>query len=119
LVELAEKNRDYAILSPVHMNGSVREKIIWRGFSNYTGLKNLDDYASLRSVPFISAAIWLLPVPSIRRIGMFSPLFYHYGEDKDYANRVIYYKYKIGYTTKALAYHDCDKETSYKKRNSG
>ena len=37
---------------------------------------------------------------------MFSPLFYHYGEDKDFVNRLSYYNLKLGYTPAYCGCHD-------------
>lgn len=35
-----------------------------------------------------------------------SPLFYHYGEDKDYVNRLHFHQYKIGYIPTVYGCHD-------------
>ena len=55
---------------------------------------------------FIDAAIWYLPMGSIRRVGMFAPLFYHYGEDKDYCNRMAFHGLKVGYVPSVFGFHD-------------
>ena len=70
------------------------------GFAKYIGNGEATNY------PFINAALWFLPTSVIRKVGMFAPLFYHYGEDKDYVNRIYYHGYQIGYVPTALGYHD-------------
>lgn len=54
---------------------------------------------------FVNAAVWLLPTNTLKVVGGFDPLFHHYGEDNDYANRVLYHKLSIVVATTAKAYH--------------
>ena len=58
------------------------------------------------SVPFINAAFWMLPRRTLETVGGFSPLFYHYGEDIDYAHRVKYHEMKVGYVPAIWGCHD-------------
>ncbi|MBO7418745.1 MAG: glycosyltransferase family 2 protein [Bacteroidaceae bacterium] len=62
--------------------------------------------SAAQSSIFINAALWYVPTDVVRKVGMFAPLFYHYGEDKDYVNRVHYHGYQIGYVPTAIGYHD-------------
>lgn len=106
LVAAGLHHSEYGIISPVHLSGD-RSKLD-HGFSEYTEISGLsmlpgDDIVT---APFINAAVWYIPMSVIQKVGMFAPLFYHYGEDKDYANRIRYYGYKIGYLPKAFACHD-------------
>ena len=57
-------------------------------------------------LPFVNAAFWLLPIETVKKIGGFSPLFYHYGEDRNYIQRTAFHNYKIGYLPSAFATHD-------------
>lgn len=41
------------------------------------------------SVDFVNAAIWFLPIQTLRLIGGFNPLFFMYGEDNDWARRLV------------------------------
>lgn len=106
LVSLAEENPDFGILSPVHLTGSGKK--LEHGFAEYVHQNTIEDLpiASVVPVDFIDAAIWYLPIQTIRRVGMFAPLFYHYGEDKDYCNRLAYHHLKIGYAPSVFGYHD-------------
>ena len=63
-------------------------------------------YSEPVAVPFINAAIWLIRTEVLKKVGLFAPIFYHYGEDKDMANRMAYYHYKIGYVPTVFACHD-------------
>ena len=106
LVGVLESHPDYGIVSPVHRNGAGDK--VEKGFSDYTGLKDLEHlpHDTVVEVPFINAAIWLVRVETLMKTGLFAPLFYHYGEDKDLANRMAYHHYKIGYVPEALGSHD-------------
>ena len=107
LVSLSIKNPSVGIWSPVHLNGSGNDYD--QGFANYTGLNSLDELSrkdEFIKVPFINAAFWLIPVRVLKKVGFFSPLFYHYGEDKDYTNRLIYHGFTVGYSPCVFGYHD-------------
>ena len=106
LVEVAEKHPEYGIVSPVHLTG--KGDWVEKGFSTYTGLEELGQLPqdTIVEVPFINAAIWLVSIATFRKTGLFAPLFYHYGEDKDLANRMAYHHYKIGYVPAAFGFHD-------------
>ena len=106
MVEVMESHPDYGIVSPVHRNGAGDK--LERGFAAYTGLKDLQHlpHDTVVEVPFINAAIWLVRLEALKRTGLFAPLFYHYGEDKDLTNRMAYHHYKIGYVPSAFGCHD-------------
>ena len=54
----------------------------------------------------ICAACWLMPISLIRQIGGFNPIYFHYGEDNNYYQRLLYHKIKTYVATKAFMYHD-------------
>jgi GT2 family glycosyltransferase len=114
LIKAHKLNTDYGILSPVHLNGS-GEKLDWN-FSTYleTGALEIvqDTIVSnkrnnkIHNVPFVNAAAWLLPIKTINTIGGFDPIFFHYGEDNNYCQRVLYHGLKVGVVTNAYIQHD-------------
>ena len=116
LVAVAEKHPEYGIVSPVHLTG--KGDTIEKGFSTYTGLEEQGQLPqdTIVEVPFINAAIWLVSIPTLRKTGLFAPLFYHYGEDKDLANRMSYHHYKIGYVPAAFGFHDRADRVENKER---
>lgn len=118
LAKAAAEHPEYGIISPVHLTGKGDKPE--HGFSQYTGLTQIDDKIKNKknkqparnvssepvAVPFINAAIWLIRTEVLKKVGLFAPIFYHYGEDKDMANRMAYYHYKIGYVPTVFACHD-------------
>ena len=107
LVEVSGQHPEYGIVSPIHMTGDGSK--LDAGFATYINdeaLKTDNAQHSIAYCQFINAALWYIPTSVIRKVGMFAPLFYHYGEDKDYANRLHYHGYHIGYVPTAIGYHD-------------
>ena len=104
LSELMEQDypEDIGIISPVHYDGT--EQALDQGFAHYT--QALDLHAENAVADFVNAAFWLIPTKILREIGGFSSIFYHYGEDSDYVNRLHYHGYQLVINTKATAYHD-------------
>ncbi len=103
LIEALNNNLEYGILSPLqyHPTGKIEEQ-----FNNYLGNKHNIDRGELIQTYFVNAAVWLVPVPVIKKVGLFDSLFFHYGEDDNYCNRIYFFSYKIGIHTKYRAYHD-------------
>ena len=105
-VELSQQNPEYGVISPVHFNGQGSR--LDSSFARYIGgkLPISSKKSALVEVTFINAAFWFIPVTVLRKVGGFSPLFFHYGEDVDYIHRVRYYGYRVGYAPQTKGYHD-------------
>ncbi|MDE6377495.1 MAG: hypothetical protein K2K72_01990, partial [Duncaniella sp.] len=52
------------------------------------------------------AAHWLMTRDCLELTGLFSPTFFHYGEDSNYVQRLHYHGLKIGIVLSAIAVHD-------------
>lgn len=113
----SKNNPEYGIISPLHFNG--RADALDYNFSQYITpnmCKNLYSDFVLGSVKseiyesgFICAAAWLLTKDSLKKVGGFSPTFYHYGEDDNYIHRLKFKKLKIGVLPTVRIYHDREK----------
>lgn len=107
LTQLYQEYPAYGILSPVHLTGNGDKPE--QGFGTYTGIRQLSDLdreAPVVQASFINAAFWMIPVAVLHTVGGFSPLFYHYGEDKDYVNRLRHHGYLVGYSPAVFGCHD-------------
>lgn len=107
LMELSLQLPHFGILSPTHLNGEGNR--LEKGFAHYTKLKDLealDQSQSHHEAGFVNAAFWLIPAPVWQQLGGFSPLFYHYGEDVDFVNRLHYHGYAIAYSPQVFGCHD-------------
>ncbi|KXN98669.1 glycosyl transferase family 2 [Aequorivita aquimaris] len=114
LISVRKDNPDYGILSPIHLNGQGNK--LDQNFSNYVNYNANEDFYSdfvlnkhkrqVYAVPFVNAAGWLLSKEILKTVGGFDPLFFHYGEDDNYCQRVRYHGYKIGVVPTAFLLHD-------------
>ena len=106
LVELSQSHPQYGILSPVHLTGKGDKPD--PGFGYYAQIQQLDQLSdkNILPIPFANAALWMIPVSVLKKVGGFSPLFYHYGEDKDFVNRLTYHDYQVGYSPRVFGNHD-------------
>ena len=113
LVRLAEQNPQYGIISPVHLQADGRgldtrfAKYIQASKNGPHTLEQIQAATStLYELPFVNAAGWLLTRQCLHTVGGFNPLFFHYGEDENYCQRVLFHGLKIGYAPKAFLIHD-------------
>lgn len=106
LANASAANPAMGILSPIHLTGKGDK--VERGFGIYSGITDLrcQPRQPLVQAKFIDAAIWFIPVRVLKAVGLFAPIFYHYGEDKDMANRMLYHGYGICYLPNVYGYHD-------------
>lgn len=124
LAQLSRLHPEYGILSPTHLTGNGDK--LEKGFAAYTGQAETASPVQLtfsaagkltttvpapaqhvvEPVSFVNAAFWYIPADILRRVGGFCPLFYHYGEDVDYINRLHYHGYQVGYSPTAFGCHD-------------
>ena len=114
LIEVQKKKQEYGILSPLHLNGEGDR--LDKNFSNYLNYQGNPDFYSdyvlnkpkkeIYDVPFVNAAGWLLSKHCIEKVGGFDPIFFHYGEDDNYCQRVIYNGFKIGVFPLVRLKHD-------------
>ena len=111
LVNVLEKNKNFGIISPLHYDGK-GDKYDFN-FRKYTdvnfGKKNLYE------TKFINAAAWMIRSDIFLKYGTFSKEFFHYGEDRNFCDRLNYFKVKIGISKNSKIFHDREENTSYMK----
>ncbi len=89
-----------SILSPTHYDATGSK--LDRGFQSYCPVID-DEFAY---VNYVNAACWLIPRTIIETIGGFNPLFFHYGEDNNYANRLVFHHKHIKVVRDTKMFHD-------------
>lgn len=126
LVEIYKMNPEYGILSPMHLNSD--KTSIEKGLINYVADLKITDPAwindlycgvmkDIYSTKYVNAAAWLLPRKTLETVGGFDPIFYHYGEDDNYMQRVIYHRMKIGICPKVKVVHDTERRVKGTKNS--
>ncbi len=105
---LADKlfeNPDLGMVSPMHY--SADETNLDSSFSTYYNTFDAEiDSNSIRIVPFVNAAAWLVSKECFQKTGYFEPIFSHYGEDRNFCDRVRFHGFKIGIVKDAFICHD-------------
>ena len=114
LLYTQHKYPNYGIVSPIHTNAEVTR--LDRNFSNYVRYDINPDFYSdfvlgkkkkpIYDVPFVNAAGWLISKECLMNVGGFDPIFFHYGEDDNYCQRVHYHGFKIGVVPTSFMVHD-------------
>ena len=104
LIKIQQNNTEYGILSPFHYKGSftglddnfVMYMSRYKVSRDYIFDANEGNIKEVYSIPFVNAAGWLIPKRTLESVGYFDSLFFHYGEDRNYCQRVLYHNMKIG-----------------------
>ncbi len=114
LVTIANSQTDFGIISPVHFTGD--GEFLDRRFLNHlqSGHRKMfkemfsDERKPFYEVNFVNAAAWLINISCIRKVGLFDPIFYHYGEDGNFASRCHYFGFKTLLVMNSRIWHDRD-----------
>jgi GT2 family glycosyltransferase len=114
LIDAIRKSPNYGILSPLHLdpnNESLDPNFLKNvrrcssdRFLTDASMSNLAS-SNVYQIEFIPAAIWLISIEIIKRIGIFDPIFPHYGEDNDLCHRLNHHGFKVGIVPSSKAYH--------------
>ena len=103
LVNIMESNPKLGICSPMQYKSEKNLDLAFSMyikryapvlFSQYT--KN-NIQSELCILKFVNAASWLISKKCFKECGGFAPIFNHYGEDSNYAERVSYHGFKIAW----------------------
>lgn len=110
LLKTFEINRSVGIASPIHLNGSYTN--LDKGFFEYMDKEFYSDCYMKRiklfyEVKFVNAAAWMISKECIKKVGGFdTSLFFHYGEDNNYCQRVYFHGFRILISTQCTICHD-------------
>jgi len=115
LIKAHEQHNEFGIISPMHLRGDgnaldMKFATFIAQSENYKFISDLfmdsSSMGPLYEVSFVNAAAWLITRSCIEKVGGFAPIYHHYGEDMDYANRVLYHGFRIGICPSATVHHD-------------
>lgn len=110
LIKAAVTHPEFGILSPLQVTAS-NTSLDKNFLKHYPSSLPPYPYKSSTKVTvvetrFAMAAHWLMSRECIERVGLFSPTFFHYGEDSNYVQRLHFHGLKIGIVPSAIAVHD-------------
>ena len=104
LIKYLDSNHNVGILSPMHCKMNCQqlevnfEKFLYQQgvlSQMMSNILNIGKIKTVYQVDFIQAASWFIPAKVILKVGGFNPIFFHYGEDNDFVNRLKYYKLNL------------------------
>jgi GT2 family glycosyltransferase len=115
LIEVSDENPSFGVLSPVHLNGQGNQMDL--NFKRYLYESDIStiqfkpdpvNFSQTELIPtrFVNAAAWLITKECLEKTGGFDPIFFHYGEDRNFLQRVIFKGYKAGIYPGARIFHD-------------
>jgi GT2 family glycosyltransferase len=105
--------KEIGIISPMHVDGTEKKLDIF--LDKYIAInfetRLISDlyFQTLKSfyeIIFINAAHWLIPRDTIDVVGGFNPYFFHYGEDVEYVNRILFHQKKTLLVPASKVVHD-------------
>lgn len=115
LLSIHARHPEYGIISPVQKEGTGEKlDVLFSSFiaNNYPEavVRKIENAApdspEIFPVRFVNATSWFISMKCLQVTGLFSPLFYHYGEDNHYCSRAQYHGFKVGVATTTAVRHD-------------
>lgn len=119
LIEIAERNKEFGLLSPLQVYAGKNQ--IDNNFAGNITKEMKDDFLLPDNKPkelyevkntTLQAAHWMLLMDAVRKVGGFSPAFFHYGEDANMRRRMHYHGIKMGLVPSILAVHNRENRTN-------
>lgn len=115
LIKISMKNPEYGILGSMLIDAT-KNNISPKFEAYFNGIQDplfVEDFYFQRikdiyPISMLPAAVWLIPKHVLLHVGGFDPIFYHYGEDDHYVQRVKYFGYKVGFCPKVKVVHDSE-----------
>ena len=118
MVAVQKRYPEFGVLSPIHISGD--ERNLDNNFTTYINGYSCPGLISdiifkrelkeVYEIDFVNAALWLMSRQVLEKVGGFDPLFFMYGEDDDYLDRLKYHGFKVGICPGAFGYHDRSQE---------
>lgn len=114
LIEICQQDHTFGILSPFHYTDGFKRldanflMYLERYGVHHQVIKDANEVKlkNVYEIPFVNAAGWLLTKEVLEKVGGFDPLFFHYGEDRNYSQRVLFHNLKIGIVLGSFMIHD-------------
>jgi len=125
MLQIAEEDDKAGIISPVHYSAD-KDNLDF-GFYRYAnhvnglleGLATKGEHHVLYETRFVNAAAWIIKAVVIRKMGLFHPIFDHYGEDNEFVDRLFKHGYKMKIYAGCFIIHDRVQVRSGSFFNSG
>lgn len=111
LIHFAQNHPEMGIIAPIQFDGE--GKNIDANFQQYINLS--EDKGDFYTTGFCNAAAWLVTKNCLKKVGIFNENFQHYGEDRNYCERVKYHSFGIAIVKNTKVLHDRDQKMTAQK----
>lgn len=111
LISFSTYHPEFGIIAPIQFDGNGSE--IDSNFKQYIKLSK--EKESFYETNFCNAAAWLISKKCIEKVGIFNELFKHYGEDRNYCDRVKFHGFKIAILKSTEVLHDREQKMTPEK----
>lgn len=124
LIRISKENPVYGILSPFQMEANMKhiDTNFKKHVCSWESSPDLLDHLYLNlskdvyDVDKVMAAHWFITRACLLKVGGFSPIFPHYGEDGNFSERVAYHGFKVGIVPSLQVVHDRENRKSNKSK---
>lgn len=112
MLPIAQQHPECGIFSPMHIKADEKSLYIEieDGKTDHANALLSDCYfQTLKDIylfNYVNAAAWLIPRATLELVGGFDPIFFAYGEDDNYLQRLKYFSKSVGLIPKAQIIHD-------------
>ena len=112
MMSIVERNPGFGIYSPMHVSADEKSLYIEieDGDTDHANELLSDCYFnSLKDLyvfKYVNAAAWFIPRRTLETVGGFDPIFFLYGEDDNYLQRLEYHGLKLGLLPGIRIIHD-------------
>ena len=110
LIQASKMNMNFGVFAPLQL--TVEGEFDFQFAKYYKNSTVLDK--QIRECKFVNSAAWLITKRCILKTGGFSPIFFHFGVENDYARRARYHNFKLGIVTFTSYIHDREKRVKRK-----
>ncbi|WP_312765872.1 glycosyltransferase family 2 protein [Epilithonimonas sp.] len=111
LIRFSIDHIDTGIVVPIQYDGN--GDCIDNNFKQYISLSK--DMSLYFETTFANAAAWLISEKCLVKTGNFNPIFSHYGEDRNYCDRVLFHNFSIKILKGTKVLHDRQQKMSLEK----
>lgn len=118
LITTLKENPSFGIISPLQLDSdNIHLEKTFKKYIPEAEMKNIlqPDFQFRSHKPislrFVNAAAWMITRQAVEKVGLFHPVFFHYGEDNNYSSRLQYHDLNIGVSDCTRVIHDRNKET--------
>ena len=112
MLPIAQQHPECGIFSPMHIKADEKSLYIEieDGKTDHANALLSDCYFQILKdiylFNYVNAASWLIPRATLELVGGFDPIFFAYGEDDNYLQRLKYFGKSVGLIPKAQIIHD-------------